>query len=66
MVVRRHSALGVFGVLPEIVDIAAAQRSHRDAIGRIQHFQHGIVILLIARIGLQRRQRAGILIFHPG
>ena len=58
-------ALGVLRVLPEIVGEAVIEAGIGNAVGRIQHLQHALVVGVIARVGLQRPQRTLVLCRHP-
>ena len=54
------------GVLPEIVDPAMIQTAEGNAVAGVQDLQHAVIILLIARIGLEDSQRFPVLVAHPG
>ena len=58
-------ALGVRRVLPEVEDAVAADTSHRDAVGCVEHFENGVVVGLIARIGGDGGAGAGVLLGDP-
>ena len=59
-------ALGIFGVLPKIIDIAVAETAEGDAVGGIQHLQDIVVIFLVAGAGLELSQRFFVLVRYPG
>ena len=59
-----HS-LGMLRVLPEVENVLVIEVAVRDAVGRIHHPENGVVVLLIARIGLENRGGPGVLRLHP-
>ncbi len=59
-------AVGVGGVLPQVVDPVAAQFGHGDAVLGGEELQRLLAEGLVVRVGLQPAGGAVVLLLHPG